>query len=69
MRREVLHFPVLLLFFVLGTSVLADEGSGEIKCFPEGRSLTDVQGDQVVDQGRYTVPRKQVLMEITTATW
>lgn len=69
MRREVLHFPVLLLFFVLGTSVLADEGSSEIKCFPEGQPLIDVQGDQIVHKGVYTIPRKQMLLEITTATW
>lgn len=56
----------LLLF---GATALADQGPDEVKCFPDGESSIFIQGDEVASEGRYTVPRKQVLMEEATATW
>jgi hypothetical protein len=70
LKKQMIHLALAALFpLVLAAGALADEGSGEIKCFPEGQSLIDVQGDQVVHKGIYTIPRKQMLLEITTATW
>lgn len=56
----------LLLF---GATALADQGPDEVKCFPDGESSIFIQSDEVASEGRYTVPRKQVLMEEATATW
>ncbi|UCB52454.1 MAG: hypothetical protein JSV10_10835 [Candidatus Zixiibacteriota bacterium] len=58
-----------ILLLLPGATALADQGPDDIQCLPEGHSLIEVQGDESVSDRRYTVPRKQVLMEEATATW
>lgn len=67
-RKSWIAFAVipLMLFGAVG---LADQGPDEVKCFPDGQSSISVEEEQAVSGRRYTVPRKQVLMEEATATW
>ena len=61
--------PGGILILLLGFAGLADSGEVTLKCLPEGLSLTDSKAeDRPVGNG-YSVPRKRVLIEITTATW
>ena len=69
MRRAITCFCVFLFFFLLGAAALADQGPDEVKCLPEEHSLVNVEGDNLALERRYSVPRKQVLMEEATATW
>jgi hypothetical protein len=67
-RKSWIAFAVipLMLFGAVG---LADQGPDEVKCFPDGEWSISVEEEQAVSGRRYTVPRKQVLMEEATATW
>jgi hypothetical protein len=56
----------LLLF---GATALADQGPDEVKCLPDGESSISVEEEQAVSGRRYTVPRKQVLMEMITSVY
>ena len=56
----------LLLF---GAAALADQGLDDIKCLPEGHSQIEVKKDEVVYERAYTVPRRQVLMEMITSVY
>ncbi len=61
--------PVGILILLLGFTGLADSGEVTLKCLPEDFSLTDSKAEDRPAGNGYSVPRKQVLVEITTATW
>jgi hypothetical protein len=69
MRRVIICFFVLLFFFLLGASVLADEIPEGVRCLPEQPPEAYGEDEALISGDRYGVPRKQVLVEIATGTW
>jgi hypothetical protein len=61
--------PVGILVLLLGFAGLADSGEVTLKCLPEDFSLTYSKAEDRSAANGYSVPRKRVLIEITTATW
>ncbi len=61
--------PAGILIVLLGFAGLADSGEVTLKCLPEDLSLTDSEAEVRSPGNGYSVPRKRVLIEITTATW
>lgn len=67
-RKSWIAFAVipLMLFGAIG---LADQGPDDLKCFPDGESSISVEEEQAVSGRRYTVPRRQMLMEMITSVY
>lgn len=61
--------PVGILILLLGFAGLADSGEVTLKCLPDDLSLTGSKAEDRSAANGYSVPRRQVLVEITTATW
>ena len=71
MRSKILYFSVFLVFLLLGSGLLAqpsldfcpiEPGEESIQApIPEVRTLPSAR--------EYTVPRRQIVVEIATATW
>ncbi|MGB7062893.1 MAG: hypothetical protein WBF13_11150 [Candidatus Zixiibacteriota bacterium] len=61
--------PAGILIVLLGFAGLAGSGEVTLKCLPDDLSLTDSKAQDGPAANGYSVPRKQVLVEITTATW
>ncbi len=68
-RQKRWMAPVGILILLLGSAGLADSGEVTLKCLPEDFSLTDSKAEDRSPGNGYSVPRKRVLIEITTATW
>ena len=60
--------PAGILIVLLGFAGLAGSGEVTLKCLPDDPSLTDPEAEDRSPGNGYGVPRKQVLLEIATAT-
>ncbi|MGB2804286.1 MAG: hypothetical protein WBD64_05255 [Candidatus Zixiibacteriota bacterium] len=61
--------PAGILVLLLGFVGLADSGEVTLKCLPDDLSLSGSKAEDRPVANGYSVPRKMVLIEITTATW
>ncbi|NIN01837.1 MAG: hypothetical protein GTO24_28180 [candidate division Zixibacteria bacterium] len=69
-KKQMICLALVALFlFVLGAHVRADSSQYELECLPEQPSLISPERGDSFSGNRYGIPRKQVLLEITTATW
>lgn len=68
-RRKRRMAPVGILILLLGFAGLADSGEVTLKCLPDDLSLTGSKAQDRTAVNGYSVPRKRVLIEITTGTW
>jgi hypothetical protein len=69
-KKQVVWMVLGALFLLLlGARVLADSSSVRIECLTEQTPQVLPGGKDPALAGKYSVPRKQVLLEITTATW
>lgn len=71
MRTKIICFLVCLLFLVLGSGPLAQSGIDYCPLHPNDLSIVSPAPEMWSPSSprAYTVPRKQVLLEIATATW
>jgi hypothetical protein len=63
MRRAIICFCAFSFLFLLSACVLADNVPGELKCLAEQPTEAYTEGEDIATVDRYSVPRKQVLLE------
>ncbi len=69
-RRRKSQIGLLGVFLVFLTAAgMADPGEGKIECFTQQQPEIYVGTEELGSKRQYTVPRKQVLLEMATATW
>jgi hypothetical protein len=67
-RKSQIGLPGVFLLFLTAAG-MADPGEGKLECFSEHQPEIHVKTGDYGAKGDYSVPRKQVLLEIGTATW
>ncbi len=69
-RRQKSQIGLLGLFLLLLTaSGMADSGQGKIECFTQQQPEIYMGSEDLGSKRQYSIPRKQVLLEMATATW
>ena len=66
-KSQIGLLGVFLLF--LTAAGMADSGQGKIECFTQQQPEIYMGTEDLGSERQYSVPRKQVLLEIGTATW
>jgi hypothetical protein len=64
MRRTLVFFSAFLFFLLMSARLMTVDAADELKSVSEQPSQIDAEDESAVVQDRYSVPRKQVLLEL-----